>query len=75
MKEHPRSNFEQELKVTNLWEMAEAVKEVAKKYAYTDIKPNTKPSDTYLKTRFPICTRLMALAGYRLADLLNNHLK
>lgn len=65
----------EELKVKNLWQIAESVKEIAKKYAYTEIKPNTKPSETYLRTRFPVCTRLMALAGYRLADFLNEHLK
>ena len=34
----------------------------------TGIEEHSRPSDEYLETRFELCKKLMALAGYRLAD-------
>ena len=74
-KQYPRSAFTKELAVTDVYVMAKEGFDLAKKWAYTDIKNNTAPSDDYLKTRFPVCARQITLAGYRLADMLNNHIK
>lgn len=55
--------------------MAAAVHAIAIKEAYGGIKENTAPSADYLKLRFETCKRLIALAGYRLADFLNTYVK
>jgi hypothetical protein len=44
---------------------------VAKKYVYTDIKEGDAPSDKYLERGKVVCEQRLALAGYRLAGLLN----
>jgi hypothetical protein len=44
---------------------------LAVKYAYS-MKENTEPTSTYVKNSQSACKRQMALAGYRLANLLND---
>lgn len=47
---------------------------LARSSAYTDIYEYSYPSEYYRNSRFEVCKRLIALAGYRLADLLNKYL-
>eukprot|EP00829_Urostomides_striatus_P019625 TRINITY_DN76_c0_g1_i8.p1 TRINITY_DN76_c0_g1~~TRINITY_DN76_c0_g1_i8.p1 ORF type:complete len:310 (+),score=88.23 TRINITY_DN76_c0_g1_i8:65-994(+) len=74
-KEFPREKLAQELRVNNFYDMAKSVHEIAIKEAYAGIKENSAPSDDYLKSRYVTCKKLIALAGYRLADFLNNYIK
>jgi len=46
--------------------------DVAINFAYKGIKENDVPSEEYLNTRFEICRKYIALAGYRLADILKD---
>ena len=50
--------------------MAKRTYELAVNYAYKGIKEGDVPSQEYLTTRYEICKRQIALAGYRLADFL-----
>ena len=70
VKQFPRSSLQKELSMTNQFEIAKMTFEIAVNSAYKGIKENEKPSDEYLRTRFEICKRQIALAGYRLADML-----
>ena len=46
---------------------------LAGKEAYSDIKINTIPSDEYIENSRKVACRRLALAGYRLANILNGH--
>lgn len=49
--------------------------ELAKTAVYADIKEGQTPSEAYIKRAREVSLRRVALAGYRLADLLNRALK
>ncbi|MDR3736419.1 MAG: S1/P1 nuclease [Acidobacteriaceae bacterium] len=72
--QYTRQFLAEDLRVTNAWTMATKLYDIAVKQAYGDIRENSAPSQDYLKTRFETCKKLMALAGYRLADYLNAHM-
>jgi hypothetical protein len=74
-KQFTREVLANDLKVKDFYEMAKQQYETAIKEAYGGIKEGGSPSDEYLKLRFETCKKMMALAGYRLADLLNNYVK
>jgi len=70
IKQFPRSSLSADLAIKDQWKIADKNFEVAVNYAYKGIKEGDKPTDEYLDTRYEICKRQMALAGYRLADML-----
>lgn len=67
-REYPKDKLRTELGVTDLLEIARSLYDIAVKYAYTDIQENKEPSSEYLRSRYEVCKKLIALAGYRLAD-------
>ncbi len=73
--QYTREKLSQDLRTKDPWTIAKQLYKVAVDEAYKDIKENTAPSQDYLKTRFETCKKLLALAGYRLADYLNESLK
>lgn len=74
-KEFPREKFTEELKVKDVWEMAKKIFEIAVNETYKEIVENEVPSEKYIAFRFQTCKKLIALAGYRLADFLNELIK
>eukprot|EP00830_Metopus_es_P016059 TRINITY_DN484_c0_g1_i1.p1 TRINITY_DN484_c0_g1~~TRINITY_DN484_c0_g1_i1.p1 ORF type:complete len:326 (+),score=58.29 TRINITY_DN484_c0_g1_i1:67-1044(+) len=74
-KQFTREKLANDLKVKDPWVMAQKMHEIAISEAYGGIKENTEPSKDYLAFRFETCKKLIALAGYRLADFLNEHLQ
>ncbi len=54
--------------------MAKQTYDVAVQHVYTDIHENEVPSEEYKSSRFEVCKRQIALAGYRLADWLKKAL-
>jgi hypothetical protein len=73
--QYSREVLKNELRTKDPWTIAKQLFEIAVKEAYGGIKENTAPSEEYLKFRFETCKKLIALAGYRLADYLKEHLK
>jgi len=73
-KQYTRKYLEKELEEKNPWEMHKYVYTIATKEVYNGIKENTEPTEEYIRFRFETCKKLVALAGYRLADFLNNNL-
>lgn len=69
-KQFPRSSLAADLAIKDIWEIARKNFEIAVNYAYKDIRENEEPSEQYIKSRYEICKRQIALAGYRLADML-----
>ena len=73
MKEFPKSSLTSVgLQTPSIWKSESY--DLARKFAYA-MQPNGKPSTEYLTNCKRVCKRQIALAGYRLADLLNNLLK
>ena len=72
--QYTRQKLADELKEKNFYKMGLYVHKYAVTHAYKDITENTRPSDNYKSSRFEVCKQLIALAGYRLADLLNEYL-
>lgn len=71
MRNNPRQQFQAELKGTqSIFGWAEESYAIATKYAF-DIPPNTEPSAAYTKTTQTLANARLALAAYRLADILN----
>ena len=70
-KQFTRQSLKDDLKEKDQWKMAKKFHEMAIKYAYGGIKEGGKPTKDYLNSRYEICKRQIALAGYRLADYLN----
>lgn len=72
-KEFPESSMREARSLdTGLW-MKEGLA-LAKSDVY-NLTPNTAPSEEYMKKGQEVCKRRLALAGYRLARLLNSTLK
>ena len=72
IKEFPRSSLQADLEIKDQWKIAKNHLDIAINYAYKEIKENEKPSEGYKNSRFEICKRQIALAGYRLADMLKD---
>jgi hypothetical protein len=68
----PRSSLESDLEEKDQWKIAKKHLQLAIDYAYNGIKENDKPSEEYKNSRFEICKKQIALAGYRLADMLKD---
>ena len=66
----PRSSLQNELNIKDQWKIAKTNYDIAVNFAYKGINENEAPSENYLNTRFEICKKQIALAGYRLADML-----
>jgi len=73
--QYPRDSLVKELAVKDPWAIAKQIYQIAIDNAYGGIKEGDTPSENYLKTRFELCKKLMALSAYRLADYLNDRLK
>lgn len=73
--EYPRGSLSKELKLKNLYKMAAHIYDQISLYAYDDIQEYTAPTEYYLSSKFERCKQLIALAGYRLADFLNEYLE
>lgn len=69
-KEFPKSDFDADLKKTNPQAWADESFNLAKEDAYKTTE-NKKPSAEYMNKNKEIAKKRMALAGYRLAKLLN----
>lgn len=61
-----------DLQIKDPWEMAKKGYEIGVNFGYKGIKENEVPSAEYLNTRAEICRKYIALAGYRLADMLKD---
>ena len=66
--ENSRSKLAEDLAIKDQWLQAKKSFDIAVNWVYKGIKENDKPTAEYLSTRYVICKREMALAGYRLAD-------
>ena len=71
--EYPREAFPQTGE-KNIAHWRDESHEIAVRFAYTGITPNERPPESYMQEGQEITGRQIALAGYRLADLLNQHL-
>lgn len=68
---NPMSKFVQQLKDPNPMAWAKESLELAKTVVYHGIEPGDEPSVAYVAICKTVCAQRAALAGYRLADLLN----
>jgi len=68
-KKYPKHSFKQANNL-NPQEWAQESYQIARKFVY-NIKPNTKPSQSYVTTGQAIVEQRLVLAGYRLAAVLN----
>ena len=73
--QYTREKLSTELRTKEPWTIAGQLYKIAVAEAYSGIKENGTPSDEYLRMRFETCKKLVALAGYRLADYLNDNLQ
>ena len=55
--------------------MAKKLHTISASYVYQGIKQDDYPSEEYKKRGWEICRKLIALAGYRLADWLKESLQ
>lgn len=69
----PRSKLE-ELEHSQPFEWAIESSDIAKNFCYKEISYGEKPSKEYIRKGRLICKRRLVLAGYRLADILNDTL-
>lgn len=70
MRNHPRVEFGKALRNQNIRSWAEDCHQLARRHAY-NIKPGARPSKHYQQQSQHIVQQQIALAGYRLADILN----
>lgn len=71
MARFPRSDFGDELKESDPFEWAEDSHHIAKENAYEGINEGATPDDPYVKKVRELSPKRMALAGYRLAQILD----
>ncbi len=71
-KEFPKEHYMEQIKNTNVDQWAAESNDAAIHYAYAGIQEDSSPSPTYLKTGQQVAKERLALAGYRLALLLEN---
>lgn len=67
----PRSRFEARLRPGEFMEWAEESVGVARRVAYTGVRPGQRPTAAYARRTYREAERRAALAGYRLAEMLN----
>lgn len=70
MKDFPKSSFTEALKEKSFDKWSLVGLDDAKKYVYDGITVNGKPTEEYLNRGYKRASELIALAGYRLSDLL-----
>lgn len=70
MSEYPREELSRELSDENYENWAEESYQLAQSFVYEGIQEHQKPSDEYIKDGIVLSRMRIALAGYRLADLL-----
>ena len=73
--QYSREKLAPDLKTKDPWTIAKQLFTIASQEAYVGIREGEAPSEEYLTKRFETTKKLVALAGYRLADYLNDHLK
>lgn len=74
MKEYPKSYFGDRVNDLDPYTWAKNSYQLAIKDAYTGIKPGDHPSEQYQSNAQQVVKQQIALAGYRLANILNNTL-
>ena len=72
--QYTREKLAHELQTKDPWTIAKQLHTIAVEEAYKGIQEGGVPSQDYLRARFETCKKLVALAGYRLADALNQDL-
>ncbi|GAB4392790.1 MAG: S1/P1 nuclease [Gammaproteobacteria bacterium] len=70
MQAYPARALQRQIKDTNPWHWARQGHRLAKRYAY-QVPYNTHPSQQYIKNTRQVSQQQLALAGYRLAYVLN----
>jgi hypothetical protein len=77
MKQHPRSNknIQERLQVTSVNEISKEGIQLAIDYVYNGITNGTTPSDDYIQRGRKMIDEQLAVAGYRLTDLLKTLFK
>jgi hypothetical protein len=70
--EYPRSYFANELREKDGFAIANEVHPYAENHAYKNIAVKDTPTDAYKIDGYTVCKRLLALAGYRLADAIRD---
>lgn len=70
--EFPRSALSGDLSVTNMTDWTTTNFQIASTFVYPGITPGQHPSEAYLDAGWEIAKRQLALAGYRLGDLLES---
>lgn len=73
MEQYTREKLSKELRLKNIYTMGVHVHKYAISHAYQDVMEGGIPSDYYKNSRLEVCKAHIALAGYRLADLLNEY--
>ena len=68
--QYPREKVADRVKITDDRQWAQESFEIAKKYTYGGIEPGTTPSAEYIATGRRVVNEQLAVAGYRLADLM-----
>lgn len=71
-KRYPRGSLQTLLKKQQINEWRQETYNLGVEFVYASIKLGDKPSEKYMKEGKEITGRQLALAGYRLADLLNS---
>ena len=72
MKENTRESLQEELKEKSYKKWSLKGFDLAQKIVYDGIQPNSEPSKTYIDRGFKIIKRQLALAGYRLTNVLKS---
>jgi hypothetical protein len=72
---YPQGSLKEEVNDLETFNWRQESYELAVLYVYDDLKKGAKPSEEYLKKGREICMKQIALAGYRLAFMLNEVLK
>jgi hypothetical protein len=68
--EYPRSKVSARVSILDERVWAEESNQIAQDYVYNGITPNSTPSEEYLKRGRAIIDEQLAVAGYRLADVM-----
>ena len=74
MGNYTRQDLQSQLNVTDFNQISVESFMLAKAYAYNGINPGSRPSQDYLEASWPVVQKQLALAGYRLSDLLTRTL-
>jgi len=72
IKEFPKENLDEFFANKNFKEWIVESHEIAKDFIYAEIEYNSRPTDDYMKKSYEIIKRRIALAGYRLAEIIKS---